>query len=199
MALQDRTHSRIVTALKIVLPLCALALLSTIFLFSRNSDPTEAIPFSDRMIDRAEQQVITQPFFSGTTADGSTLSIQARSARPDAAAENAALIDGLQARISVTSGGTLTMRADSAEFDLSGDSAYFSGNVKIVSSTGYRMTTPGLDAALSRIDLRSRGPVEALGPAGRFTAGRLEIVISNDNRVQMLFTEGVKLVYDPRK
>ncbi len=199
MALQDRTHSRIVTALKIVLPLSALALLSTIFLFSRNSDPTSDIPFSDRMIDRAEQQVVTAPYFSGTTADGSTLSISARSARPDAATDSGALIDGLQARISVNNGGTLTMRADNADFDLAGDNAFFSGDVKIVSSTGYRVTTQGLDTALSRIDLRSRGPVEALGPAGAFTAGRLEITVTGTDRVQMLFTEGVKLIYDPRK
>ena len=43
---RDNLHSRLVAILKVALPLIALALLSTLFLFSRKIDPEDAIPYA---------------------------------------------------------------------------------------------------------------------------------------------------------
>ncbi|MEO0504251.1 MAG: hypothetical protein AAFZ14_13070, partial [Pseudomonadota bacterium] len=64
-------YSRFVAWLKVLLPLAALALLSTLFLLSRNTDPIAAVPFADdELLDRVRDEQITGPFFSGTTTDG---------------------------------------------------------------------------------------------------------------------------------
>ena len=65
----DNVHSRVVGWLKILLPLAALALLSTLFLFSRGSDPTANLPFSETELNEIARQplsaVVRQPFQHG--------------------------------------------------------------------------------------------------------------------------------------
>ena len=41
-------YSRMVAIFKVLLPLAALAILSTLFLLSRTIDPTTTIPFADQ-------------------------------------------------------------------------------------------------------------------------------------------------------
>ena len=43
----DNLHSRLVGVLKVLLPLLALAILSTLFLVSRKINPEDAIPYAD--------------------------------------------------------------------------------------------------------------------------------------------------------
>ena len=47
MAARDNVHSRVVFWLKIILPLLALAILSTLFLFSRRIDTDQALPYAE--------------------------------------------------------------------------------------------------------------------------------------------------------
>ena len=66
MARADNAWSRWVALLKIVLPLIALALLSSIFLLSRTIDPTATIPFTEVDVeDRVREPRLTEPKFSG--------------------------------------------------------------------------------------------------------------------------------------
>ena len=52
-------HSRVVSWLKVLFPLIALALLSTLFLLSRAIDPGQAIPFAEKEVqDRRKHQQI---------------------------------------------------------------------------------------------------------------------------------------------
>lgn len=199
MALNDRAYTRVITWLKILLPLLALALLSTLFLLSRERDPATRIPFSDRaIVDRAERQQVTEPFFSGTTSDGALLSIAADAARPDAENADRAIAEDVRARILLTDGGEILLRAAGATLDQSDASAMLRDDVQIQSSTGYDIRTSALRAALDRIDVESLAPVTATGPAGRLTAGRMKITSQGGtDDVQLHFTDGVKLVYDP--
>ena len=53
--------------------------------------------------------------------------------------------------------------------------------------------------ALDRIDAETLAPVSGSGPAGTFTAGKLTIrPEENGQDVQLLFTGGVNLIYDPQ-
>ena len=76
-------YSRMVALLKVLLPLAALALLSTLFLISRGVNIEATIPFADHEIEeRMRGQQITAPFFSGTTAQGDEITVTASIARP---------------------------------------------------------------------------------------------------------------------
>lgn len=195
--MRDNTYSRVIAGLKIALPLIALALLSTVFLLSRNARPTLSIPVGgEDLFDRAGLEQITTPFYSGTTADGTKLAVSAAVLQPGEAGR--ATAEGLRARFTLPKGTVIILRSDSGRFDEPGDLARLEGNVDIASSVGYRLKAGGLVGAMSRLDIESTGPVEGSGPPGTFTAGRLHL--SENPRTgapQMLFTEGVNLVYRP--
>jgi lipopolysaccharide export system protein LptC len=70
----DNLHSRLVFWLKIALPLVALALLATLFLFGRPIRPEDAIPYASTDItDRAKDPRVTEPVFASMTSDGAAL------------------------------------------------------------------------------------------------------------------------------
>ena len=74
-------YSRVVSYLKVALPLAALALLSTLFLISRTINTDPSIPFADfELENRLRGQQVTAPFFTGTTATGQEITIAATKA-----------------------------------------------------------------------------------------------------------------------
>lgn len=196
--LRDDLYSHVVSWLKLLLPLAALALLSTLFMLSGKVDYGN-IPIAQRdLANRASDQQITAPYYTGATNDGALVSMTATSAKPDPSAPGRVSAAGLWTKIDMKDGSVLTMRADSALIDEPEDRAELTGNVRIESSTGYVMETTGLHAAMREISAESTGPVAADGPAGTVNAGKLRIAPSGEaGAVQLVFTNGVKVVYQP--
>ncbi|MFV0361047.1 hypothetical protein [Tropicimonas sp.] len=199
MAARDNLHSRVVAWLKVILPLTALALLSTLFLIARSNDPGGKLPFSERdLAQMARQQRVDEPRFAGVMRDGRRIEISARSAMPrggdlnvvDAEEFRGSLDTGDASRLDVSAlGGTLV--ADSSR-------ATLRGAVEVVTSTGYTIRSDEMETALDRIDLISPGPVVAEGPLGRIAAGRMDVAPgAAENEVSVAFKGGVRLLYVP--
>ncbi|OUS37913.1 hypothetical protein A9Q94_04760 [Rhodobacterales bacterium 56_14_T64] len=193
-------YSRMVAFLKVLLPLAALALLSTLFLISRSMNTEATIPFAAHEIEeRMRGQQITAPFFSGTTAQGDEIAVTASIAHPGGATSPAVATD-LVAVIRLADGGRLTLRSESGEVQIDEDIASFIGKVEITSAVGLVVTTDLLNATLSGISADSPGPVQAIGPIGTLNAGTMQLQTKTQGgALHMLFNNGVKLVYDPRK
>ena len=193
-------YSRMIAFLKVLLPLAALALLSTLFLISRGVNTEATIPFSDHEIEeRMRGQQITAPFFSGTTSQGDEITVTASIARPGGPTSPAVATD-LVAVISMADGGRLTLSSDSGAVQLENDLASFTGNVEITSAAGLLVTTDLLNATISGLSVDSPGPVQATGPIGTLNAGTMQLQTKTQGGpLHMLFNNGVKLVYDPRK
>jgi lipopolysaccharide export system protein LptC len=195
---RDR-YSRMVALLKVLLPLAALAILSTLFLVARAMDNEAAIPFAGKEIqDRLRDQQITGPFFSGTTPDGDRISFSAVTliTLRDRVGTNRA--ENVLAKLETSQGATFQLQADVVELDMTADNALMSGDVSMVSSTGYRVNTATLTALVSALDVTAPQKVEATGPLGVFTAGNMRIFTPKDtDGMQMIFSNGVKLVYTP--
>lgn len=200
MALSDIGYSSVIAWLKIILPLIALGLLSTVFLLSREADPTSAIPFSDTGIeDRASRQEITSPYFTGTTRDGATLTISAKTARPDIENDGTAYAEGISAHMVMTSGAELDLVAENAQVSDLENTLDLVGSVKIDSSTGYHLVTQKLTTSLSEVSGETDGEVSGDGPVGRFTAGKMQIRTDPETGdVHLVFTDGIKLIYEPQ-
>ncbi len=193
-------YSRMVAYLKVLLPLAALGLLSTLFLISRGVNTEATIPFAEHEIEeRMRGQQITAPFFSGTTAQGDEITVTASIARPGGLTSPAVATD-LVAVIRMTDGDRLTLSSDSGEVQIDKDNASFIGNVEITSAAGLVVTTDLLNATLSNISADSPGPVQAIGPIGTLNAGTMQLrTKTQGGALHMLFNNRVKLVYDPRK
>ncbi|WP_212522844.1 LPS export ABC transporter periplasmic protein LptC [Actibacterium sp. MT2.3-13A] len=200
MASRDNAYSRFITLAKIGLPLAALALLSTLFLFSRNIDPTQSIPYATVDVEELVREPrVTAPNYSGVTSDGTAIAVQAKAARPDPAGPGRASAEALSARLDFADGSSADITSAQGRVDTAEGLAYLEGGVVIDTSTGYHITTEALTTALEHTSVVTESTVEATGPLGRLTAGRMQIDEDADAPGQYLlvFKDGVKLVYDP--
>ncbi|SDN78644.1 lipopolysaccharide export system protein LptC [Lutimaribacter pacificus] len=199
MSRRDRYYPRLIAWLRILLPLLALGLLSTLFLLSRNIDPSRTIPFvTDEMENRVIDQQVTGPFFSGATAEGDLISFIATTARPDPEQADRLLARDLTAHIDFLSGSAMDFSAKQGVVNDRRQEAELIGDAVITTSAGYRMTTEKLTTALDRIEAETAGPVTGTGPPGRIDAGKMQIDSDPETgNAHLLFTNGVKLIYDP--
>ncbi|MDP3339096.1 LPS export ABC transporter periplasmic protein LptC [Frigidibacter sp.] len=199
MAAHDNIHSRLVAWLKVILPLAALALLSTMFLVSRGIAPEDALPYSEVDVEElAREPRLTAPRYSGVTLDGAALSVTAEVARPDVGGAGQASATALTARLETPDGITTDIAASDGQLDTAAGLLMLTGDVQIAASSGYAITTGALTAALDQTLLTSPGAVVATAPMGRIDAGAMRMT-SQDGDYVLVFNGGVKLVYEPKK
>ena len=197
----DNFHSRLVFWLKILLPLAALAILSTLFMVSRNVSPEDAIPYADVDIaDRVKEPRLTDAVFAGMTADGAALTIKAAEAKPGvsgtADAGNASELSGL---LETPDGARTDIAAKAAQLDQAAKVMNLSGGVVVTNSAGYRIEMPGMAVKLDDTGLDSTGAVKATGPVGQITADAMHLGrVEPDKPAYLLVFKGnVGLLYQP--
>jgi lipopolysaccharide export system protein LptC len=193
-------YSRMVAFFKVLLPLAALGLLSTVFLLSRNITPTATVPFAEQEIaDRLREKQLTAPVYSGTTEDGDEISVIATEASPGASGAPATAID-LRASILRPDGVRITLDSITGTVDFVAKRATFAGDVEIETNTGYLLKTALLKTSLDSIDAVSPGPVNGDSPFGQLNAGNMTISSENDDgSLHIVFNNGVKLIYNPKQ
>lgn len=191
-------YSRMVAFFKVLLPLAALAILATLFLLSRGVNFEAAIPFAEHEIaDRLRDQQVTGPFFSGTTANGDEIMVNATVARPGGQGRPAEATD-VSAQLRTADGAGMTLDSDLVQVLANEDMASFTGDVRIVTSTGIDVRTDRLDTALSGLSGTAPGLITGTSPFGDINAGRMEFSAKNEGGpLHLLFKSGVKLVYQP--
>lgn len=191
-------YSRLIAWLKILLPLGALILLSTIFLYSRGPDPVTAIPVLANGADPSKSEQVGRPFYAGTTEAGHALTLAARQARVVSEGSSDMVADDLRAVIDIADGNRITVDAAIGQMDGNNQLRLRDG-VTLESSSGYTVRTDGLNAAVDRVAIDSTGQVDADGPGLTLSAGKLRVqdaALGGD--IQLLFTNGVNLVYTPQ-
>lgn len=200
MAGRDNLHSRIVAWMKIILPLAALGILSTLFLISNNFDPNEALPMVDiDLQQRAKDQGATNATFAGVTSSGDEVIVQTVHSRPSPEDSQLFLAEDVTADFLLSSGAKVNITSDRGEMNQYNQTASLAGNVHIETTTGYVMETELLKARFDDLYAESPGPVEGTAPAGDLSAGRM--VLENNaetGNAHLLFTDGVKLIYHPQ-
>ena len=195
------SYSRRVAVLKVVLPLAALGILSTLFMLSRDTDPNATIPFSDAEIaERIRDQQITAPRFAGTTENGDEVFLTATKAVPGGDGEPGAAED-LRGEIRLAAGGTVSFHAERGSVNLPDDFAEFRGGVTVTTDTGYELLTETLRTAVRKIEATAPGAVTGTGPVGHLNAGAMYLSAKDNDakRTHLVFTGGVKVVYYPNE
>ncbi|MDX1743744.1 MAG: hypothetical protein R3186_09120 [Ruegeria sp.] len=193
-------HSRRVQFLKVLLPLVAILMLSSVFLLSRSIDTSVNVPFAQKDIDeRLADQVVTQPNYRGTTRKGEEVQIQAIRATQGTEASTPTAAE-FRGRLGLLSGGVITLDSNSGMLRPDNNSATFVGDVVITSTDGTVVTTDLLNTALNEIRGDAPGQVNGTGIIGNFTAGGMTFgTEKKDGPVHIIFTDGVKLIYEPEK
>lgn len=186
-------YSLLVGWLKILLPLVALGLLATMFLFARTPGPEGEVPYAV-IEDIARDPRIGAPSFSGVTEGGSEVTLAARAVRSLAAAPGAMVVDDLRIEIATPSLEGVVVTAAEGGFDSATRLATLTGLARIESTTGYRIEAAGIEADLGAGTLRTLGPLAAQAPFGTFEAGLLEV---SEGGAHLVFKHGVRLLYQP--
>ncbi|MGJ8621886.1 MAG: hypothetical protein ACSHW1_03855 [Yoonia sp.] len=198
MAPADSLHSQVVAWAKIILPLSALALLSTLFLFARQTtEPTDTALAQAEEI--AREQKVTAPEFAGVADDGSVIVVVAKSVQPDPQRVDTIALDDIWMRLDATDGSFMEVDAIAGEVDGRTRIARFLGLARLETSSGYQMETNGLTAELDTGLVVSDGLLEVHAPFGELTAGMVTFQTETQEAgQQMLFTNGVRLLYTPQ-
>jgi lipopolysaccharide export system protein LptC len=198
---RDNFHSRLVFWLKILLPLTALAILSTLFMVSRKVNPEDAIPYADSDIAaRVNEPRLTDAVFAGMTVDGAALTVRAGEARPGVAGSaNAGMASDLSGLLETPDGAHSDLAAKTGQLDQAAQLMLLSGGVLVTNSAGYRIEMPGMTVKLDRTGLDSAGAVKATGPVGQITANAMHLGPAEPGKPAYLlvFKGDVRLLYQP--
>ncbi|MGR3570239.1 LPS export ABC transporter periplasmic protein LptC [Brevirhabdus sp.] len=206
MARADNRYSRFVSWAKIILPLAALALLSSLVLFSRRIDPEASIPYAKvDVAELARKQAVGRPTYSTMTRDGAAISVTATSALPDLTNPARATAQELNARIDTPDGVTIDITAREGRIDSDHAQVDLQQDVEIATSTGYVIRSQAMTTATDRTEVTSPGPITAEGPFGTLDAGSMTLTSApgagdgTQGGLLLVFQKGVKLVYGPEK
>lgn len=201
MASYDNSYSRFVAFTKITLPIVALGILSTLFLFSRNIDPSQSIPYAKVDVENlAKEQRLGAPNYAGVTEDGSAISITAQSAQPDLDNPDRILASDITAKIEDANGGHLDITSGSGVINSKHQILILKGGVHIVTSSGFTIDTSSITSSLGITSVVTDGEITANGPLGLLKAGKMEVLPQNGPKAShlLVFKGGVKLIYDPK-
>ncbi|MBM3604556.1 MAG: hypothetical protein FJX25_07300 [Alphaproteobacteria bacterium] len=192
------TRTRIVRWLRVLLPLAALAMLSTMFLFSRQSDVESRIPYAEVDAEAAAREGrIVAPEYSAVTEDGVQLALRAAQAVPGngtGAARDLRLDwerpDGLRAELTAP-------RGDVAEGRVSLD-----GGVTMTTSSGWRIEARRIEAETVASVVTADQGIQARAPFGELRAGRMRLapdpaLDAAEAPAILNFSDGVRLIYQP--
>ncbi|MEM6738525.1 MAG: LPS export ABC transporter periplasmic protein LptC [Pseudomonadota bacterium] len=196
MARADNPYSRFVATLKVLLPLAALILLSTLFLLARVPESGLTGRIIGEIASDGRMQAST---FSAMTEDG-PLTVRADAAVPRAANYAVVDLEGLSAELAVANLRTIHLTSETGRLARPEREAAFSGRVRIETSDGYTIRTEYLRAAFDGAWVQSPGPVTVTGPGIALDAGAMRLTDGDEGETagRMLFNGGVRLVYDLR-
>jgi lipopolysaccharide export system protein LptC len=195
VARSDTRYSRLVAFLKVVLPLAALALLSTLFLLSRGGDERAGLP-----VGRITAEGEMQDFRYTARVEDGALTFTGRSATPRAARYDRVEVGGPRAVLERDAGGVTDVTAETGMLDNRSKEVELTGEVRVATSEGWVLRTAYLRSAFDGAWAESPGPVTVTGPGLDLEAGamRLEEGTTGTPAGRVLFKGGVRLVYTPQ-
>ncbi|MFV0332812.1 MAG: LPS export ABC transporter periplasmic protein LptC [Tropicimonas sp.] len=203
MQFRDNLHSRIVRWLKILLPLAAIGLLSAIFLVATRPGPAGSIAFSPGDLAKmASGRTVEGPVFSSVTDDGKRIVVTAETATPRGSGFEVVDAVNVHGTLYEQSGETIEIRSQAGVFYSTESRTILTGDVRVDTSSGYRLRTQELISSIDRIEAEAPGPVFGEGPLGTIEAGRMQITSEQgtDNaadKTRVVFKGGVKVIYTP--
>lgn len=190
-----RRRSRAVAWAKVLLPLAALALLSTLFLLARAPGGPAEIPFA-RIEEIAREPRMDKPQLAGVAEDGTTVALTANRITPVAGRADLYALTAPRLQTRSPDGGTTRLSAGSGEVDGPSRSLQLSGGVRVEAERGIVVETPELTADLDTGTLAAEA-VTAETPWGSIEAGALALAQGEGKGARLVFNQGVRLLYLP--
>jgi lipopolysaccharide export system protein LptC len=202
MARHDNRYSRFVAYVKLLLPLLALGLLSTLFLVPAGPGRDAAQDILREDLDALiASRLLRAPVYSSVTEDGGNLTVTAETATPRPGESDLYDFSGLAVTLDAADDGRTTLLAESGIVDSRAQEGTFVGDVRITTPDAYLLTTERLFATLDGSVAESRAAVRVTGPRLSIDAGRMALAEGSAGTAggHVLFNEGVRLIYTPQR
>jgi lipopolysaccharide export system protein LptC len=186
-------RSRLVDALRILLPLLALIVVGLVMAWPQimPSPVGIAVPtFVPGDGDEPDRLRMDSPRYVGETGRNRPYEVTARSASLDPLGANIVHLDQPSADIAVGADGEVRVMAQNGTYNRDSERLLLDGGIEVITSTGYRFVTPSARVNLAQGQIRGWQPIAGEGPAGMLSADRFEIrdagdVIRFDGRVKV--------------
>ena len=194
----DDSYSFFITWVKTLLPIVALGMLSTIFLFSGKVDVTQSLPYAELNVeDIIREQRITKPYFTGISEGGIEFALSAAYATPNASQPSILNVSKLRVEFKTPQGNTTEITAGLGEMNTETKNAKISRGVNLASKLNFWITTETLDIDFNDSYASTNGPFKGVFSLGSIESGNMVLkMITGDQ--QIIFTNGVRMLYNPK-
>lgn len=194
----DDSYSAFVTWVKTLLPIAALGLLSTIFLFSGKVDVTQSLPYAEHNVANIiREQRITRPYFTGVSNNGTEITLSAAYASPDPENNDKLNITELSIVLQSALMRTTRITAGLGTLDSATQIALVSRGVHILSMPDFWITTDALKVDLKQGIAVAEGRFQGVTALGTINAEKMIVQMTADDQ-QIVFTNDVRLIYNPK-
>lgn len=189
---------------RLVLPLGAVTLLSTIFLLPQTIDPERAIELAE--IDVAEitrEPRVGAARFAGVTQDETAVTIRARTVRSSGdlvqAGPMVLTLEEPEGTLRFPAGRIAQFQGNEGRIDQPAGLLHLQGGVRLETSDGYVLSMPELRSALGQTHVEGQGGVSGTAPSGEITSDSVELtrIEGRDDGYLLAFRGNVRLIYLP--
>ena len=196
----ENLHSRFVAWLKILLPLAALGILSSVVFFARENEDVREIPFLMTGDTEVPDQRIAAPEYQALTDDGARVKLTAREVTPSEEDDGWLLVQSIASRVETKSGRVFQATAPEGRVSFEEDIAELSGIISVDTSDGFHLLANALVLHLDNTFAETGGAVRGEAPFGILEAGgmRLGEAAAQTESELLVFNGGVKLIYQPQ-
>jgi len=193
----DDNYSFFIAWVKTLLPIAALGMLSTIFLFSGKVDVTKSLPYAELNVDEIiREQRITKPYFTGISKSGIEFALSAAYATPNPNQPAILNVSELKLEFKSQQGSTAEITAGLGLINAETKSAKISQGVRMASKLNFWITTETLDINFDKSYASTNGPFKGVFSLGSIESGNMVLEMITGNQ-QILFTNGVRMLYTP--
>ena len=162
-----------IRALKIGLPVLALAVFASLFLFN-SARYSDQISFDGVDLSALEEGLkLVNPRFTGATNRGEPFTVVAEWALPDGPRPERVELSAVTGEMNLIDGRVVTLAADTGVLEPKKNVLSLDDGVRFASSDGYQVTAGAAVLNAATETLTAQGEVTATGPIGRIRADRM--------------------------
>ncbi len=168
-----RSYSRLVTWMKIALPLAAVGLVALLFLSMRHKGDLTELFTPEELATLGAGLKLENPRFAGVTSKDEPFALRAEWALPDSAVPTYIDLERPSGEIRMADGRTVSATAAKARLNRVEKTLLLEGGVVLDTSDGYHVETERVEIDIDAETAIAPGPVRGNGPRGEIQAGSM--------------------------